>query len=448
MAAALLGLTASPANSWSSTDDTYSVVLDGSNWGNLHDVVAATDGGSYTCGHFRGTVDMDPDPANTFTVTAATTQPALIVKLDADGNYEWHTTVDSPNASVWKCAVDVAGNIYATGNFRTSASVGAGDDVTTSASLGNTFVAKFNDAGAGQWIRSIESTTENLGYGIDVDAAGNTYTTGYFLQDADLDLDVGTTNIVSAHGNDWNDTFLVKLDQDGNTQWGHAWGGTENTLGRSVVVDNAGDIVVGGWTNPIQMDIDPDPVDELLVGDPSDDWHGNRNAWLSKFDSTGDLVWGHSFGSKSADYIYALAVDASNNIYATGETGRQGKAAWGGNWQTNSSLPDIVVTGMLHRDGYVAKFTPAGDTSWVSIFGGNGKEHAGLGIAVSGDAVYSAGRFNWTVDFTGGTSTTPVPGQVENAGGSHDPYLVRHNAADGSFVCAAALIGKSGHEGL
>ena len=50
----------------------------------------------------------------------------------------------------------------------------------------------------------------------------------------------------------------------------------------------AGDVVVGGWTNPLQMDIDPDPVDELLVGTPGLDDSTNRSAMLSKFDSTGE----------------------------------------------------------------------------------------------------------------------------------------------------------------
>ena len=218
-----------------------------------------------------------------------------------------------------------------------------------------------------------------------------------------------------------------------------------------MVGDNDGDSVVGGWTNPVEMDLDPDPVDELLVGIPSgtsgatDD--KNRQWWLSKFDSDGDLAWGHWFGSSSRDELNGLAVDEVNNIYATGAAGVNNRSATGGDWQTDPSQSPIEFTGVKHRDIVTAKFDPSGATQWVEIYGGNGTDLYGLGIAVSGDTVYSTGRFNWTVDFTGGTSTTVVPGRGENAGSQHDPYLVGHNTADGSFVCAAAILGKSSHEG-
>ncbi|SVA93354.1 uncharacterized protein METZ01_LOCUS146208, partial [marine metagenome] len=456
LAAALLGLAAGPADAWSTNDDAVAVVVDGSNYGDLRDVVAAADGGSYSCGHFRGTVDMDPDPTNTVTVTAATTQPALIVKLDADGNYERHSTVASTNASIWGCEVDSAGNVFAVGNFRSSATVGS---VTVWTDMGSNndvaFVAKFAPDGTGEWIRAPKKKGGNpgngarsFGYDIDLDAAGNVYITGRFKKTVDLNLDPGTEDYHQAPGNTWYNTYLIKLNNDGNTQWSRSWGGSENTYGEAVVVDGSGNVIVGGWSNPIQMDIDPDPVDVVLVGTPGNDDSTQRNAWLSKFTSAGDLVWGHMFGSNSTDYIYGLAVDASNNIYATGQTGRKiGHNASGGNWQTNPSLSAIQINSFAGGDPYVAKFAPSGDTVWVSVFGGTGGADKGLGIAVSGSAIYTAGEFNQIADFTGGGSTTPDPGRVYSGGSKFNPYLVRHNTSDGSFVCAAAFIGNDDAEG-
>ena len=456
MVAAVLGLTAGPANSWSSTDDTYSVVLDGSDYSNLHDVTAAPDGGSYACGHFRGTVDMDPDPTNTVSVTAASTQPALIVKLDADGNYEWHSTVASTNSSIWGCEVDSAGNVFAVGVFRSSATVGS---VTVWTDMGNNndvaFVAKFASDGTGEWIRAPKRKGGNPGdgarsfaYDIDIDAADNVYVTGRFKKTVDLNLNPGIENYHQAPGSTWYNTFLIKLNNAGNTQWSRSWGGTENTYGEAVVVDGSGNVIVGGWSNPIQMDIDPDPNDVVLVGTPGNDDSNKRNAMLSKFDSSGDLVWGHTFGSNSTDYIYGLAVDASNNIYATGQTGRKiGANASGGNWQTNPSLSAIQVNSFAGGDPYIAKFAPSGDTVWMSVFGGTGGADKGLGIAVSGSAIYSVGEFNQISDFTGGGSTTTDPGRVYHGGNKFNPYLVRHNTSDGSFSCAAALIGNADAEG-
>ena len=453
------------AHAWSDDDAAVAVVFDGASWGNTRDVDVAADGSLIACGHVRGSTDLDPDPTNAVTINPGGSNIfGAIVKLNQDGNYEWHAVVNTPNGSISQCVVAADGSVYATGFFRSHAwVVDASQKVFTDmgSNNDNAFVAKFAPDGTGEWIRSPKRKGGNpgdgarsYGYGIDVDAAGNAYITGQFKKNVDLNLDDGAANVDyhNAPGGTWYNTYLIKLDTDGNTQWSRSWGGTENTLGRAVAVDNDGDIVVGGWTNPKEMDLDPDPVDELLVGIPSGtpgfDDANNRQWWLSKFNSAGDLDWGHWFGSNSRDELNGLAVDEDNNIYATGAAGMDNRIATGGNWQTNPSLPPIQITGIKHRDIVTAKFDPSGTTQWVSIYGGNGKDLYGLGIAVAGDAVYSAGRFNWTVDFTGGTSTTVVPGRVENAGSKHDSYLVGHNTADGSFVCAAAILGKSSHEGL
>ena len=427
------------AAAWSSADDAVAIVVAGSSWGNMRDVAVADDGSIYACGHFRGSTDLDPDPTNAVTVNpGGSNQPGLVVKMNPEGNYEWHATVDTPNGSISSCVVAGDGSVYATGFFRSTGSVVAGDVHTTglASNKDNAFVAKFSPAGTGEWLRSVGASTSSstsYGYGVDVDAAGNVYVTGRFLKTVDLDLDAGSEDLHATNGGQWNNTFFVKLDAAGNTQWSHSWGGVNNTIGRAVVVDNAGDIVVGGWTHPIHMDLDPDPAEELLVGINSND-SNNQNMWMSKFDTTGDLVWGHWFGSNSTDAIYDIDVDAANNIYITGFAGTKGRVASGGNWQTNLALPPIVVHGIAHRDIVTAKFDPSGTTQWVKIYGGSSKWLYGLGIAVTGDAVYSVGYFNNTVDFSRG-----VDPAVFNAGTSRDPFLVRHNAADGSFVCAATI---------
>ena len=419
------------AVAWSSDDDTVAITHAGPGYGNTRDVAVADDGSFYACGHFRATVVLDPD--NTVSVPDGSTQSGLIVKMNPEGNYEWHAPVDMPNGSVVSCVVAGDGSVYASGVFQETVSIGTGTVLNGPDGTYNSFVAKFSPVGDGVWIRSVESDHQNDAFDLDVDAAGNVYVTGRFLNTADLDLDAGTEDLHSTDGGSW-DTFFVKLDASGNTQWGRSWGGVNNTIGRAVVVDNAGDIVVGGWTNPIHMDLDPDPVDELPVGTSSDDGR-KANMWMSKFDTTGDLVWGHWFGSNSVDAIYGLDVDAANNIYATGSAGTTGRKASGGNWQTNLALPPIVVHGIAHSDIVTAKFDPSGTTQWVKIYGGSGKQLSGLGIAVTGDAVYSVGYYNNTVDFSRGVD----PSAIANAGSRRDPFLVRHNAADGSFVCAATI---------
>ena len=223
------------AHAWSAdnsgaSDTAVSIIVAGSDWGNMRDVAVADDGSFFACGHFRGSTDLDPDPANAVTVNPAG-QPGLVVKLNQDGNYEWHALVNTPNGSISQCVVAADGSVYATGFFRSHAwVVNSSQKVFTGmgSNNDNAFVAKFAPDGTGEWIRSPKRKNGNpgdgarsYGYGIDVDAAGNAYITGVFKKNVDLNLDAGDANVDfhNATGGTWYNTYLLKLDTGGNTQW-------------------------------------------------------------------------------------------------------------------------------------------------------------------------------------------------------------------------------------
>ncbi|HJP24285.1 MAG TPA: hypothetical protein QGG16_03045, partial [Acidimicrobiales bacterium] len=305
------------AQAWSDEDVAVAVIFDGTSYGSMKDVSVAADGSLIACGHLRGSTDLDPDPINVAPINpGGSNQAGVVVKFDPAGNYEWHGVIRTPNGSVNSCVLGDDGSAYATGYFRSHAWVVSSSQTVTTGmgnNNDNAFVAKFAPDGTGEWIRSPKRKGGNpgdgarsYGYGIDVDAAGNVYVTGQFRKHVDLNLDAGVTEYHNA-GSKY-DTYFIKLDTDGNTLWSHSWGGVNDTVGRAVVVDNAGDIVVGGWTNPIAMDLDPDPVDVVSVGGTSGN-DSNKQMWLSKFKNDGDLSWGHSFGSGKKDMIYGLTVD-------------------------------------------------------------------------------------------------------------------------------------------
>ncbi|MDG2428583.1 MAG: hypothetical protein P8M16_09180 [Acidimicrobiales bacterium] len=216
----------------------------------------------------------------------------MVVKLDSDGNHVWHATVDTPNGSILSCVAAADGSVYATGFFRQSVQVSGTDPLyavtsTVNANnLNNAFVVKFSADGSGEWLRTVNATSAGAssdGYSIDVDADGSAYVTGVLRKngvDLDLDLDAeaaevaaGLDDQVDIHSaNQHGKTFFVKLNANGTTEWSHSWGGDAGTQGLAVVVDNVGDIVVGGWTNPTIMDLDPaddgddtTDTDELIV---------------------------------------------------------------------------------------------------------------------------------------------------------------------------------------
>jgi hypothetical protein len=52
------------------------------------------------------------------------------------------------------------------------------------------------------WAKQMGGTSDDVGYGIAVDAAGNVYTTGQFFGTADFDPSPGTFNLTSAGSGD------------------------------------------------------------------------------------------------------------------------------------------------------------------------------------------------------------------------------------------------------
>ena len=77
-------------------------------------------------------------------------------------------------------AVDGGGNNYVVGYFK-SASVTFGATVLTTTGGADLFLAKYNFAGTLLWAKKAGGTADDFGNGVALDGAGNIYVTGYFL---------------------------------------------------------------------------------------------------------------------------------------------------------------------------------------------------------------------------------------------------------------------------
>ena len=73
------------------------------------------------------------------------------------------------------------------------------------------FMIKLNASGSPVWAKSFGSTGNDNGYGIAVDASGNSYTTGYFSGT----MMVGSTTLTRV-GTSGTDIFMIKLDASGS----------------------------------------------------------------------------------------------------------------------------------------------------------------------------------------------------------------------------------------
>src|SRR5688572_15756614 len=273
-------------------------------------------GNIYAAGSFMKTIDFDPGPG-TVNIAAAYVD-VFIVKLNPSGNYMWATKMGGGFTDEARAiAVDAAGNIYTTGNFLGFADFdpGAGEYWLNSNVIGGSdadvFISKLDASGNFVWAKQLAGwyPYECFSFGIGVDVSGNVYTTGRFHTTVDFDPGPGTAFLIS----DANDGFLLKLNSSGDYVWAKKIGGCAiDDFTSGLVLDASGNVYVSGHFQFVG-DFDPGAGTYNMTG------FGNTDGYVCEIDPSGNFVRAFQLGGTDFDYATAIALDASGNIYTTGQ---------------------------------------------------------------------------------------------------------------------------------
>ncbi|MDQ1256134.1 MAG: hypothetical protein QG656_730, partial [Candidatus Hydrogenedentes bacterium] len=201
----------------------------------------------------------------------------------ADGDFVWAKAMGG-TGNEWSedITLDNAGNVYATGYFRSTADFDPGPGIFNLTSAGgiDVFVSKLNSTGVFVWAKAMGGTGNDFGEGIAVDSAGNVYTRGRFLGTVDFDPGAGIFNLTQAGS---SDLFVSKLDSGGNFVWAKRMGGSSIGDGDGIAVDSAGNVYTTGWFLGT-VDFDPGPGTFNLTS-------AGNDIFVSKLDSAGNFVW-------------------------------------------------------------------------------------------------------------------------------------------------------------
>lgn len=191
--------------------------------------------------------------------------------------------------------------------------------------------------------------------------------------------------------------------------WAFATGGLSGTLhNRSMVIDDFGNIYTIGRFHSGPVDFDPGwGVFNLSAV-------GGLDIYVSKYDTSGNLIWAKRFGGTEDDDGSAIAVDSSGNVYFTGSF--EGVADF------NPGTEVYNLTSNGSSDIFVCKLDPDGNFLWAKQMGGISNE-SGKGITVDGSGnVYVTGDFESTVDFDPGTGTN-----ILTSNGKTDLFICKFN---------------------
>ena len=394
-----------------SADDGYAVTVDA--LGNV-----------YTTGSFRGTVDFDPG-ALVFNLTSSGGADIFVSKLDAAGNFIWAKKMGGPsNEYGFSITVDGSGNVITTGYFAGNCDFdpGIGNFSIIPVGISDIFVSKLDAAGNFVWAVSFEAMGE--GHAITVDAAGDIYSTGYYVNTADFDPGPSVYNLNSNGAQ--ADVYVCKLDASGNFVWAQSMGGPGTDQGNGIVVDAAGNVLTIGIFGGT-ADYDPGVGIFNLVSAGA-----QYNVFVSKLDGTaGGFIWAKSMGGAGGAYGYGVDVDASGNVFTTGK------------FSGNSDFdPGNAVFNLAPGGGgfsiFVSMLSASGNFVWAKVLGGASGLDCGNSIAIgNGGDVYTTGIFSGIADFD------PNPGIANlTSAGASDAFICKLDFS-GNYLWAQQLGGSA-----
>lgn len=290
------------------SDDLFAVLLDsygspqwvwtagGRDSDGANAVAATPDGGWVIGGSFSrhaqfGTTELD----------AKGRTDAVLIKLTADGKVEWVKQFGGRYAdSIWRVAVDVAGNIIVQGIFADLSDWGGGPLKAGGGSDNDVVLAKYDRNGTHLWSKRFGSAFNEVAGGVAVDPAGFITMTGSF--DQKIDFGQGEAVVAGA-----SDVFVARFAPTGELVWSHTYGGDREDIGFGVAADANGNVVVAGW---FEHTVD--------FGGGAKASFGNRDVFVLKLDAAGRHVWSTSFGDRDHDQARAVALDSEGRPVIAG----------------------------------------------------------------------------------------------------------------------------------
>lgn len=340
----------------------------------------------------------------------------FVAKINPNGNGLVYATYFGGSSidQGFDIAVDASGSAYITGlTISTNFPTKGGLQTQKGGGTFDGFVTKLNPAGNDLvYSTYLGGNDDDQGFSLAINSAGNAFITG----------STSSRNFPGAQNTSLSgpsDSFVTQLNVQG-TQivYSRYLGGSDEEEGSSIVVDSTNNAYITGDTFsnnfPLQMAI-------------QSSLSGGQDAFLTKLNPNGTILYSTYFGGSNNDAGIDVAVDTDNNAYLAGTSNST-------NLLAKSALQRNLAGG---QDAFLTKIDPTGANLIFSTYlGGQGDDIlSSIGLDPLGN-VYLAGA-TFSTDFP---ITKPV--QDKNKG-MNDVFVSVLNSDGSSFIYSTYLGGKA-----
>ena len=279
----------------------------------------------------------------------------------AQPEIEWFKTYGGSDFDAGKVIIQTSdGSYIVAGNTRSN-----DGDVDGNSNLGidDSWVVKVDADGNIEWQRCFGSSLLDSAKDIKETPDNGFIVAGYVDDDG----------IIIEHNGDY-DSWLVKLDAQGEVEWQNFYGSSQSEQAHSILLTSDGGYIVAGG-----------PEDGLIF----------------KIDALGNLEWENIYGGTMKETFFS--VQQTNDL---------GYVAAGFSLSNDGDISENKG----EEDVWIIKIDINGDLEWSKTYGGS-KGDVSLDVQQSEDGGYIVGGYTESDD-----------GDVENNNGEHDFWIIKLDA--------------------
>ena len=348
------------------------------------------------------------------------TEDAFIAQFNQDGMRNWSTYYGGAGEEYGLSVdTDYDGFVYIAGVTANSSSglASGASHQNTNAGGSDGYLAKFDTSGTLLWSSYYGGSAQDTIFSI--------------AQEGNNIMIAGVTNspnniaTVGSHKENPGgalDAFIACFDQSGARNWGTYYGDTEDEGATDVEIYNTRVYCIG-YTNSDTSIATTNAYKTSL---------DSTDAFLVKFDTLGNRMWGTYFGGESYDIAVELGIELDSNIYIFGNTYSATNLASPNNYDTTYNGASDAFVARFHYNGYFQHAT---------YYGGDLDDVLTGGDVYGNTAIYLCGR-------TISTDSIALNTYIQDSlAGMEDAFLTRF-ITDRSTQCTGGTCnGQGGQSG-